>query len=61
MNQDQGLVMCPGRVLSSAEVAAAVVLLLCAAAAGVRGSPAGAEVTEFPGFDGELPSKHYAG
>lgn len=53
--------MCPGRVLSSAEVAAAVVLLLCAAAAGVRGSPAGAEVTEFPGFDGELPSKHYAG
>jgi serine carboxypeptidase-like clade 1 len=24
-------------------------------------APVGAEVTEFPGFNGEFPSKHYAG
>ncbi|KAL6890317.1 hypothetical protein ACP4OV_009080 [Aristida adscensionis] len=40
---------------------AVVVLLLCLWAPQVRAAPAGAEVTEFPGFHGDFPSKHYAG
>ena len=39
----------------------AAVFLLCLCVPAVRAAPAGAEVTEFPGFPGELPSKHYAG
>ncbi|KAG2650814.1 serine carboxypeptidase 1-like [Panicum virgatum] len=39
----------------------AAVFLLCLCVPAVRAAPAGAEVTEFPGFHGELPSKHYAG
>lgn len=27
----------------------------------VGGAPIDAEVKQFPGFDGEFPSKHYAG
>ena len=38
-----------------------VAFLLCLCAPPVRAAPGGAEVTEFPGFHGELPSKHYAG
>uniref|UniRef100_I1P082 carboxypeptidase D n=2 Tax=Oryza glaberrima TaxID=4538 RepID=I1P082_ORYGL len=52
-----------GRVVVVAGAAALVVVLLCAAPApaAVEAVPAGAEVSEFPGFDGDLPSKHYAG
>ncbi|KAG2658299.1 hypothetical protein PVAP13_1KG217500 [Panicum virgatum] len=38
-----------------------VAFLLCLCAPPVRAAAGGAEVTEFPGFHGELPSKHYAG
>ena len=54
-------------VLASMEAGAlllllvAAVFLLCLCVPAVRAAPAGAEVTEFPGFPGELPSKHYAG
>jgi serine carboxypeptidase-like clade I len=37
---------------------AALVAAACLCAGAV---PEGAEVAEFPGFAGELPSKHYAG
>ncbi|XP_062221154.1 serine carboxypeptidase 1-like [Phragmites australis] len=55
--------MPPQRTLPSVEAGAPMVaaLLLCLCVLPVRAAPAGAEVTEFPGFSGELPSKHYAG
>ncbi|GJN21017.1 hypothetical protein PR202_gb08462 [Eleusine coracana subsp. coracana] len=43
-------------VAAAVLVAAYLLLGLCA-----RAAPEGAEVAEFPGFGGELPSKHYAG
>ncbi|PAN05968.1 hypothetical protein PAHAL_1G186000 [Panicum hallii] len=51
-------------VLASVEAGALLVVvafLLCLCVPPVRATPAGAGVTEFPGFHGELPSKHYAG
>ncbi|PUZ75474.1 hypothetical protein GQ55_1G172500 [Panicum hallii var. hallii] len=50
--------------LASVEAGALLVVvafLLCMCVPPVRATPAGAGVTEFPGFHGELPSKHYAG
>ncbi|TVU30131.1 hypothetical protein EJB05_21738 [Eragrostis curvula] len=41
--------------------AAAIVVVACLCVWPVRAAPKGAEVDEFPGFGGELPSKHYAG
>nr|XP_034573664.1 serine carboxypeptidase 1-like isoform X3 [Setaria viridis]TKW39099.1 hypothetical protein SEVIR_1G156700v2 [Setaria viridis] len=53
------------RVLDPVEAGAlllmAAFLLLCLRVSPGRAAPAGAEVTEFPGFHGVLPSKHYAG
>uniref|UniRef100_A0A453GF81 Carboxypeptidase n=2 Tax=Aegilops tauschii subsp. strangulata TaxID=200361 RepID=A0A453GF81_AEGTS len=40
---------------------AAAALLLLVFTAGCGAAPQGAEVTGLPGFDGALPSKHYAG
>jgi serine carboxypeptidase-like clade I len=37
------------------------VVLLCLSVPPGRAAPPGAEVAEFPGFTGKLPSKHYAG
>ncbi|KAJ1279069.1 hypothetical protein BS78_04G127000 [Paspalum vaginatum] len=55
------------RILACVEFAGAgaplllvVLLCLCVPPPGCA-APAGAEVAEFPGFQGELPSKHYAG
>ena len=67
--KDRGLAAMSRRrvVLASMEAGAlllllvAAVFLLCLCVPAVRAAPAGAEVTEFPGFHGELPSKHYAG
>ncbi|PWZ20532.1 Serine carboxypeptidase 1 [Zea mays] len=38
-----------------------VAVLLCLSVPLGRAAPPGAEVAEFPGFTGKLPSKHYAG
>lgn len=54
----------PRVILASMEAGALLLLeafLLCLCVSPVRAAPAGAEVTEFPGFHSELPSKHYAG
>lgn len=42
-------------------VAAAAAVLLCLSVPLGHAAPLGAEVAEFPGFKGKLPSKHYAG
>ncbi|KXG30159.1 serine carboxypeptidase 1 isoform X5 [Sorghum bicolor] len=57
------------RILASVEAgvrllrvaAAAAAVLLCLSVHLGRAAPLGAEVAEFPGFEGNLPSKHYAG
>ncbi|KAG0532947.1 hypothetical protein BDA96_04G149300 [Sorghum bicolor] len=57
------------RILASVEAgvrllrvaAAAAAVLLCLSVHLGRAAPLGAEVAEFPGFKGNLPSKHYAG
>ncbi|OEL21638.1 Serine carboxypeptidase-like 2 [Dichanthelium oligosanthes] len=52
------------RILASVEAGALLLMvafLLFVCVPQRRAAPAGAEVTEFPGFHGEFPSKHYAG
>jgi hypothetical protein len=54
------------RTLASAAAGGRLLLvvaavLLCLSVPPGRAAPPGAEVAEFPGFTGKLPSKHYAG
>lgn len=65
-NNLASLAMSRPRILASVEAGARLLLvgaavLLCLSARPGRAAPLGAEVAEFPGFVGNLPSKHYAG
>ncbi|KAG8070642.1 hypothetical protein GUJ93_ZPchr0006g44578 [Zizania palustris] len=53
--------MCPDRAGAGVVAVGAAVATLWLCAAAVSAAPPGAEVTEFPGFDGDLPSRQYAG
>jgi serine carboxypeptidase-like clade 1 len=46
---------------ASATALLLVVLVLAAGSPRCGAAPQGAQVTRVPGFDGALPSKHYAG
>ena len=66
-NNLASLAMFRPRILASVEagarllLVAAAAVLLCLSTRPGRAAPLGAEVAEFPGFVGNLPSKHYAG
>ena len=68
-NNLASIAMSRPRILASVEAgvrllrvaAAAAAVLLCLSVHLGRAAPLGAEVAEFPGFEGNLPSKHYAG
>ena len=65
-NSLASLAMSRPRILASVEAGARLLLLvaavlLCLYVRPGRAAPLAAEVAEFPGFVGNLPSKHYAG